>query len=1045
MAFSTRLRSPGPILSLRAHVVWLVLVCLLALLGFSIFVLGRFAEEQRQFGQEQVRAAGRGLASGLDLHLRHVEGVLKALSTSLPSEPSADLGRFYEQSREIAQGSDAWIVLVNEEGHPLFHTERPLGTPLPRFSTEADAREAIRSEKAVVTNLVRGSLSERPLFVVFVPVIRDGLKHALGMAITSESLSASLRLGTFSDWIVSIVDRQGIVVARNLEPEVRVGKLASASLREKMATAEEAQHIGNTVEGTEVHNFFTGSKLSGWTVALAIPTSVVDAPLWSSIKIFALGGVIFLLIGLAGAGSIGRRISQGVNAIALVAAALGKREPLPNVTSHFREVRQIVGSLEQASKALDESERQLREREASFELLFEGSPLPMWVVDRNTMQFLAVNNAACSRFGYTRAEFLNLSVLDVMGEQDTPEALEVVRRNDEYESDRVWRSRRADGSEIDLAIYFRAVTHRGREAILTAGTDVTEQKRAEETLRQATETLSAVIYASPVAIICLSIERTVLVWSHAAEQIFEYSAAEAVGRPYKLVPEGMEAEFDKLFERAMRGETLRGVHVQRRRKDGSLLHISFAGAAMYDAQGKIRGIAYALEDITERVLAEEALSRVAHFDQLTGLPNRYSFEVDLTASLSREPDAPASIALLDLDGFKEVNDTLGHGTGDDLLKEVASRCQGAAGPAKIYRLGGDEFVAVIPKSGDPREIVESVSAMLTSIAEPFDIQGHQIFLTASAGVAIAPGHGTEPEELLANADLAHYEAKALGRSGYRFFHPALRASAETRRALDVELRRALANGEFELHYQPQVRLSDGVVVGAEALLRWQHPQRGLLAPGSFIDVLDTSPIARKVGAWVLLEACREAARWQTSERALRVGVNLFGAQFHDEDFVTEVERALLETGLPAEALELEITENIALKHDEAMLEPLRKLRDKGVQVAFDDFGTGYASLSYLKRYPLSRIKIDRSFVKEITSDTGDAAIVRSLVVMAHHLGLQVIAEGIETEAQATILGDQQCEEGQGYLFSRPVPAAEFRAMVEDRSSHTLQEHHRLRA
>jgi len=441
-------------------------------------------------------------------------------------------------------------------------------------------------------------------------------------------------------------------------------------------------------------------------------------------------------------------------------------------------------------------------------------------------------------------------------------------------------------------------------------------------------------------------------------------------------------------------------------------------------------------DMTERKLAEEKLKYLAHYDQLTGLPNRVSLQADLGGFIRSGEGSSGdatSIALFDLDGFKDVNDTLGHSIGDRLLQGVAKRLAEAAGEAaRLYRLGGDEFVMVMPRCGDPRIVAQVVERMLGALGAFFEVNDHRLFVRVSAGIAIAPADGSNVDELISNADLALYDAKACGGHAHRLFLPVLRAKANARRQLDAELRRAFADGEFELHFQPQVRLSNGRVTGAEALLRWKHPERGLLGAGIFIDALAESAIAPEVGRWVLQQACACAAGWQGAGLApVRIGVNLFPVQFREAALLSDVEIALLQSGLPASALELEITENVALGHDERVLETLRSLRSRGLELAFDDFGTGYASLSYLTRYPLTRIKIDQSFVRKICegSTLEDTAIVRSLIVMAKNLGLKVIAEGVETPAQAAFLRAQGCDEAQGYLYAKPLSATAFESFL----------------
>jgi diguanylate cyclase (GGDEF)-like protein/PAS domain S-box-containing protein len=562
-------------------------------------------------------------------------------------------------------------------------------------------------------------------------------------------------------------------------------------------------------------------------------------------------------------------------------------------------------------------------------------------------------------------------------------------------------------------------------------------ERRQYEVQQSNDTLSAVIDASPVAIVCSDLDRRIMLWSRAAEQLYGYSAEETIGRPIKIVPPEGESASLAVYERARNGESVHDVEARRQRKDGSVVEVRIAAAPMYDPDGKVRGVAWAHEDITRAKRAEEQLRRLAHYDPLTGLPNRLSLHKELDRLLATEERArPTSVALFDLDGFKDVNDTLGHSIGDRLLIEVGRRLcrsiesRGQCG--QVYRLGGDEFVVVLPNCGDPRASGRVVEAMLGELAQPFRINDQTLHLGGSAGIAVAPNDATNVDDLIANADLALYQAKSEGGRTYRLFMPILRAQAQARRGLDLELRRAFAEHEFEIYFQPEIRLADRAVVGAEALLRWRHPQRGVLAPWSFIETLADSAIAPEVGRWIISAACEKIAALRAKGLPLSsIGVNLFPTQLHGEGLLQAIDDTLAQTGLPAEALELEITENVALNYEDAG-ELMGKLCARGVRLAFDDFGTGYASLSYLTRFPLSRIKIDRSFVRNIPDNAEHAGIVRSLIAMAHNLGLTVIAEGVETEAQAAFLHAHGCEEAQGFLYARPLTAAEFEEYLKTR-------------
>ncbi len=490
-----------------------------------------------------------------------------------------------------------------------------------------------------------------------------------------------------------------------------------------------------------------------------------------------------------------------------------------------------------------------------------------------------------------------------------------------------------------------------------------------------------------------------------------------------IYPEDLEGTRREM-QLARTGRHMRNFETRYVHKSGRIVPLAWSGVWSEPEQKHF----FFGRDMTERKAAEEQLRQLAHFDQLTGLPNRVSLHKDIDTLLKEragDPARPITIATLDLDGFKDVNDTLGHPVGDRLLQEVARRLTSVSNKTRVYRLGEDEFVLLLENCGDPLVATDVINTVLKRLTAQFDLDGHQVFIALSAGLAIAPAHGSNVDDLLANAELALSDAKAAGGRCYRLYVPTLRARAKRRRELDTELRRACVNQEFVLYFQPQVRSSDGAVIGAEALLRWQHPDRGILAPGAFIDALCESAVAIETGRWILTTACKTAASWRAKGLpAIRMGVNLFPAQFRNGSLLQDVEHALSESGLPPEALELEITENIALGREEGTLSPLKALRAKGIGIAFDDFGTGYASLSYLRRYPITRIKIDRSFIQKIgTQSAGeDTAIVRSIIVMGRNLGLEVIAEGVETTAQADFLRAEGCPELQGFLFSKPLPA-----------------------
>lgn len=425
----------------------------------------------------------------------------------------------------------------------------------------------------------------------------------------------------------------------------------------------------------------------------------------------------------------------------------------------------------------------------------------------------------------------------------------------------------------------------------------------------------------------------------------------------------------------------------------------------------------------KRCANEVRLAQIAHVDQLTGLPNRALFHEKADHLLGGASPAAAALLLCDLDGFKDVNDVLGHGVGDKLLTAVGKRLRERIhGDHLLARLGGDEFVLLMPGVGDPREAHHVAAAMRACFSDGFRIDGEELQLDTSIGVAIAPHHGTNTDALLASADLALYRAKDMGGGAISFFEPHLRTQVEMRRRLQGELRGAFETGEFELLYQPQVELAQGRIVGAEALLRWRHRDHGLLSPAQFLPVLDRMPLAAAVGEWVLRTALTQAAAWSRAGLALRMGVNLFAYQFRNNGLPELVATELARTGLPGRLVEIEVTETIAIKNVQSVAAALVALRQLGVGIALDDFGTGYASLSLLKELPVTRLKIDKSFLRDLDPGSCDAAVVDAVLRMGEAFRLDVIAEGVETQAQEDWLRAAGCREVQGYLYGKPMTA-----------------------
>jgi diguanylate cyclase (GGDEF)-like protein/PAS domain S-box-containing protein len=524
----------------------------------------------------------------------------------------------------------------------------------------------------------------------------------------------------------------------------------------------------------------------------------------------------------------------------------------------------------------------------------------------------------------------------------------------------------------------------------------------------------------------------IIEWNEAAVASHGYSLGDKTTLQFDLLlPERDRVNFRQLITQAIAAGSLDQIQIpvetKGLRKDGSEFSFGFSLFGWRDA-GHMKFEAI-LKDLTSQQLEEEELRQQANIDGLTGLANRGKFYRCVEEMLISP--APAAVLMIDLDGFKDVNDVLGHTLGDAILREVANRLLKFANSNDVVaRIGGDEFAIMLASVTDSRTAMQLADAMITAIAQPINVDGNEVHVAASCGVALAPTQAQEALELVSDADLALFKAKSIGRGSVFLFVPTLRMEAMARRLYGLELHRAVDKGEFMLFYQPQISMFDGSITGAEALIRWHHPQRGILSPAAFLPALEGGPLAATVGSWILNEACAQAAYWRRSGAPrFRIGINLCSAQFRVGDLATEVFETLARHGLPAEALELEVTENIVLDNDDIVLGILMRLYEHGVGIAFDDFGTGYASLSLLKSYPLSRIKIDQSFVRGILTSKRDASVIRAIIDMAKSFDLETIAEGIETEAEYNYLRKEKCDEGQGYLFGKPMSAPQFELML----------------
>lgn len=585
-----------------------------------------------------------------------------------------------------------------------------------------------------------------------------------------------------------------------------------------------------------------------------------------------------------------------------------------------------------------------------------------------------------------------------------------------------------DGSEH--VVHEREVANRSRRGKLLGITgttqDVTELKQQEARLRLSARLMDS----TQEAMVVTDSTGRILDVNPAFSEITGYAAEEVIGGNPRI---WKSQHHDADFYRAIWGNigTLghwRG-EIRNRRKNGEVFPSWQTISAVHDDQGRTTNYVSVFTDISSLVRTREQLAHQAYHDSLTGLPNRLLFNDRLSHALTRAARDGGQVAVLflDLDHFKNVNDSLGHPAGDDLIRAVAGRL-GRAGRKEdtVARTGGDEFIMLMEELREPQDAAHLADKLLRVLGEPYQIQGHELYVTSSIGISLYPRDGESAEVLVRNADAAMYRAKSTGRKTYAFYTQDLTARASERLQIEVDLRHALERRELTVHYQPQVDLAKGRFIGAEALVRWQHPTLGNLPPDRFIPIAEDTGLIIELGEQVMREACFQAKRWLDAGIELEtVSVNVAGPQLQRSDFIATVRRVLAETGLPAKHLDLEVTETFVMEHVDVTFELLNELRALGVMLSIDDFGTGYSSLAYLKRLPIDKLKLDRAFIKDLPEDEEDAAITRAVVALSGSLGLRLVVEGVETPEQMAFLQNMGCREMQGYYFGRPVPATDF--------------------
>ncbi len=686
----------------------------------------------------------------------------------------------------------------------------------------------------------------------------------------------------------------------------------------------------------------------------------------------------------------------------------------------------------------DDSVRQriletLQDSESKYRLLFEASPEAMWVFDRETLQFLAVNQTALARYGWSEAEFLALTLRDLRFPEDLPELEKNLQRiEQDGGTPQQFRHRRKDGSGLWANVTAHSLNFMGRAASIITARDVTLLVAAQANLQEREQLYQTVFEAAADAFLILDENRRVTHLNHSFTQLFGFTLEEIRGSDADevLVPVAQLEHARENTARSYAGEVV-DLTTVRLRKDATPIDVEVRGSGI-----TIEGRPHLLVryiDITERRRHQQQIETLAFQDPLTELPNRFRLGMLLEQALraARINQEHLAVLFMDLDRFKTVNDSLGHSAGDSLLSQSAARIGTALRQGDIYgRLGGDEFLVILPNVAGAEDAMAIARRVLNAMKAPFQVNDRELYATISIGISVFPDDGEDVEVLIKNADAAMYRAKEKGRDTADLYTPAFTAQNLANLALESQMHKALAAGELQLFYQPVVSTETGMIASFEALVRWHHPEQGLLLPGQFIALAEATGFTLSMGPWLATEAAKQIRDWRRrAGLPLSVSMNLSARQFQQPGLVAMMREAMDAAGLGPGAIILEITESSAMQNIDAAAATLRELKAAGCRIAIDDFGTGYSSLSYLKRLPVDIVKIDQSFIRDLTVDPDDAAITTAVIAMARSLNLQVVAEGVETAAQLDFLRAQRCHMVQGFYLSRPVPPEAAEALL----------------
>ncbi|MBK7005888.1 MAG: EAL domain-containing protein [Burkholderiales bacterium] len=922
---------------------------------------------------------------------------------------------------------------------------------------------ALQEGRSSVGKPVIGKSLGTPVFSMAAP-IRNAYGHVIGVVVGVTNLNAP----NFLDRVTgNRYGKSGDYFVASLPHRLNVTSSDKKRVMQALPPVGANPHVDRFVDGyegtaryvdqrgVEILVSVKGIPAARWAMVATLPTGEAFAPiaamqqrvLWATVLLTVLAGAVtwwltwrMLRLQLAPVLAATRSLAAQADAGQLVQA-------LP--VSQNNEIGELIAGFNRMLQTLSQRSRALQDSEAYNRVLFAGSHIPMAVIDPQTGTLVDCNQAAMTLYGFnSRERLLAVSPADVSTPQqyDGRDSLQAAMENIQTALHNgahsfEWRHRRPTGEIWDAFVHVMAFAHAGKPLLQFSLQDITERKRAEADLR-----VAATAFESQEGMVITDAAMQILRINAACSAITGYALEEVIGKTPRVFSSGRHdaAFYQQLWASIHRTGAWKG-EIWNRRKGGEVYpqwaHIS----AVKGAGGAVTHYVASFIDLSARKSAEDEIRHLAFYDPLTRLPNRRLLLDRLRHAVlaGSRSDSAGALLFIDLDNFKTLNDTLGHDKGDLLLESVAHRLSACVREEDtVARLGGDEFVIMMEglsvQADDAADHARTVAQkILDEFKAPHDLNGLPYTCTASIGVCLFAHANDTVDELLKRADLAMYQAKAAGRNTLRFFDPQMQSMVMARAALEADLREGLLQRQLVLHYQPQVN-ADNHITGAEALVRWQHPGRGLVSPAEFIPLAEETGLILALGRHVLESACQQLVAWAADPATAHftLAVNVSARQFHQQDFVEQVLAVLHATGARPQRLKLELTESLLVSNIEEVIAKMQALRAQGVAFSLDDFGTGYSSLAYLKRMPLEQLKIDQSFVRDVLTDANDAAIAKTIITLAQSLGLGVIAEGVETLAQREFLADSGCRAYQGYYISRPLPIAAFAQFVRAQGAFT---------